>query len=64
MLFRQAKAVLLNKTDLMHHTNFNLKAFINDLRRINPSVPLFRVSCTRGDGIDEFILWLEKQVIH
>jgi hydrogenase nickel incorporation protein HypB len=64
MIFRQAKAVILNKTDLMSYTNFNYRNFVNDLRKINPYVPLFRVSCTRGDGIDEFYAWLEKQASH
>ncbi len=62
MLFRQARVVVLNKIDLMHHTNFSYESFLTDLRKINPGVPLFRVSCTNGTGLDEFTLWFEKQV--
>jgi len=62
MLFRQARAIILNKIDLLHHTNFNLKNFIEDLRKINPSSPLFRVSCTKETGIVEFMEWLGKQI--
>ncbi|MGQ9620533.1 MAG: hydrogenase nickel incorporation protein HypB [Bacteroidales bacterium] len=62
MLFRQARAVILNKTDLISYTDFNFESFKKDLRKINPSVPLFRVSCTRGTGIDDFYSWLETQV--
>jgi hydrogenase nickel incorporation protein HypB len=62
MLFREAKAVLLNKTDLIPYTNFNLKSFISDLRRINPQAPLFQLSCTKGDGLDEWLGWIKGQL--
>jgi hydrogenase nickel incorporation protein HypB len=40
MLFREAKAVLLNKIDLIPYTNFNLDNFRTDLRHINAGVPI------------------------
>jgi hydrogenase nickel incorporation protein HypB len=58
MLFREAKAVLLNKTDLIPYTNFNLKNFKEDLNHINPQIPLFEVSCTKGNGLKEWFDWL------
>jgi hydrogenase nickel incorporation protein HypB len=62
MLFRDSKAVILNKTDLMPYTNFNFKSFRDDLTKINPSVPLFEMSCTKGDGLDAWFSWLTKQI--
>ncbi len=62
MLFRDAKAVILNKMDIMPYTNFNYDAFCNDLRQVNPDVPLFETSCTNGDGLDQWYEWLEKEV--
>lgn len=61
MLFREAKAVLLNKIDLIPYTNFNLENFKADLNRINAQVPLFGLSCTRGDGLKEWFKWIENQ---
>jgi hydrogenase nickel incorporation protein HypB len=58
MLFREARAVLLNKTDLLPYTNFNISDFVDDLERINPQIPLFQISCTRGDGLDEWYRWI------
>jgi hydrogenase nickel incorporation protein HypB len=58
MLFREARAVVLNKTDLLPYTNFNIRGFVEDLERINPQVPLFQLSCTRGDGLDEWYRWI------
>jgi hydrogenase nickel incorporation protein HypB len=62
MLFREAKAIILNKTDLIPYTNFNLQNFIKDLKNINGSVPLLEVSCTKGDGLDDWYKWIEGQI--
>ncbi|HUW92630.1 MAG TPA: hydrogenase nickel incorporation protein HypB [Bacteroidales bacterium] len=63
MLFREAKAVLLNKIDLIPYTNFNYAGFRADLANINPHVPLFELSCTRGDGMNEWFEWISGQVL-
>src|SRR6056297_644312 len=64
MLFRDARAVILNKIDLLEHTNFNYDAFIKDLRGVNPTVPLFETSCTRGEGLQDWYSWLEQEGGH
>src|SRR6056297_2154269 len=64
MLFRDARAVILNKIDLLEHTNFNYDAFIKDLRQVNPTVPLFETSCTRGEGLQDWYSWLEQEGGH
>jgi hydrogenase nickel incorporation protein HypB len=61
-LFSEAGAVVLNKTDLLPYTNFNVEAFIKDLSAINPRVPLFRISAIKGDGLPDWFEWLEYQI--
>jgi hydrogenase nickel incorporation protein HypB len=62
MLFREAKAVLLNKTDLIPYTDFNAGFFRSDLRRINAQIPLFELSCTKGVGLSEWYKWIEEEI--
>ena len=62
MLFRGAEAVLLNKIDLIPYTNFNSESFRSDLRKINAQIPLFEVSCTRGDGLQEWYNWITERI--
>lgn len=62
LVFREAGAVLLNKTDLMPYTNFSYESFRSDLKNINAGVPLFKISCTAGDGLEEWYRWIEDQV--
>ncbi len=62
MLFREAEAVLLNKVDLIPYTNFNFDIFCTDLNNINSAIPLFSISCTRGDGLDTWFDWLSGRM--
>ena len=63
MLFREAVAVLLNKIDLIPYTNFSLDSFRADLNKINAQIPLFEISCTRGDGLREWYEWIADQIL-
>jgi hydrogenase nickel incorporation protein HypB len=63
MLFREAKAVLLNKTDLIPYTNFSIDFFRMDLQNINAQIPLFEISCTKGDGLNEWYQWILEQIM-
>jgi len=62
MLFREAKGVVLNKMDLISYTNFSLESFRKDLQMINPALPLLEISCTRGDGMNEWFEWISRQI--
>lgn len=60
LLFREAKAVLLNKTDLIPYTNFDPERFKTDLRNVNGNIPLFEISCTKDTGLEKWYEWLDK----
>lgn len=62
MLFREAGAVVLNKTDLMTHTDFNYRSFLADLEHVNPGIPLFELSCRKGHGVNKFLEWIKLSV--
>ena len=62
MLFREAKAVLLNKTDLIPYTNFDSSSFRSDLKKINDQIPIFEISCTKGDGLKGWYEWISEKI--
>jgi len=62
LIFRQAKAVLLNKMDLLPYTDFNLDRFREDLDQINPSATVFMVSGRTGEGIEKWTRWVFGEV--
>ena len=55
-LFTRAHAVIVNKTDLLPYVKFSLARVREDCRILNSSVRIFPLSCTTGEGFDD---WLE-----
>ncbi|WP_026197712.1 hydrogenase nickel incorporation protein HypB [Sciscionella marina] len=60
-MFRGADLVVLNKVDLVTYVDFDEDRFHADLRTINPSAPVQRVSATRGTGMRDWFAWLTEQ---
>jgi hydrogenase nickel incorporation protein HypB len=57
-MFRAAEVVVLNKTDLLPHVEFDTMAWRDNLHRVNPRLRVFSVSARRGDGIDAWCSFL------
>lgn len=62
LIFRQAKAILVNKLDLLPYTDFSLDRFREDIAGINPAANIFLVSGRTGQGIEEWCEWLAEEV--
>lgn len=62
LLFHEISALVLNKIDLLPHTDFNYGQFVADFRKLNATAPLFQVSCRAGQGIAQWAHWLEHVV--
>jgi hydrogenase nickel incorporation protein HypB len=58
LMFHLADAVLINKVDLLPYVKFDVDAFSQAIKGINRRVKLFSVSCTTGQGIDDWVEWL------
>ncbi|MGI6548503.1 MAG: hydrogenase nickel incorporation protein HypB [Syntrophomonadales bacterium] len=62
LIFREARAILLNKIDLLPFTDFSVECFRRDLAQINPRAPVFLVSGRTGEGVEDWIEWLLEEV--
>ncbi|KDA41673.1 hydrogenase accessory protein HypB [Frankia sp. B2] len=58
VMFRSADLVLVNKTDLLPHLDFDLDAFRKNLADVNPDVAVLEVSARTGQGVDAWCAWL------
>jgi hydrogenase nickel incorporation protein HypB len=58
VMFRSVDVVLVNKTDLLPHLDFDLDLFRSNLRAVNPSVPTIEVSARTGAGVARWCDWL------
>jgi hydrogenase nickel incorporation protein HypB len=57
-MFRAASLMLLNKTDLLPHLDFDVDAAIGFARRVNPHIRVICVSAKGGEGLDEWLDFL------
>lgn len=62
VMFSKAHLVVLNKIDLLPHVDFDLQAFTTAVTGLNERVQIFEVSCKTGQGIDQWISWLENHL--
>jgi hydrogenase nickel incorporation protein HypB len=60
-IFARSDVVVLNKTDLAELVDFDRDFFYRSLRGLNPTAPVFEVSCRTGAGIIEWAGWLSEQ---
>lgn len=60
-VFEKADIVLLNKCDLIEHVDFDTGYFLDGIRKLNPDVPVFKVSCKTGEGFDEVAEWITRK---
>lgn len=61
LLFREASTVILSKTDLAVHTNFNKDIFYSDLARLNGNIPVFEIASLKRQGLTGFYQWLRDR---
>ena len=60
-MFRSAGLVLVSKTDLLRHLDFDLDRCTADLAKISPGAAVLPVSARTGDGIGRWYDWLRRR---
>jgi hydrogenase nickel incorporation protein HypB len=63
LLYREAKAVVLTKTDLLPHLKFDLGACRDHIRQVNAGLPVFAVSAESGAGMRDWMTWVADQAL-
>ncbi len=62
LMFRESSVLVLNKTDLLPHTDFDMDKATSDSLSINPAMKIFKVSCRTGEGLDGWFGWIESSM--
>ncbi len=57
-IFSASDLVLINKTDLLPHVDFDMDVAAANARRIRPGIKVLPVSARTGDGLDNWLAWL------
>ena len=62
LMFHKVDVVLINKIDLLPHLKFDIQAYSQAIKGINEKAEIFQISCTTGQGIDQWLSWLQNQM--
>ena len=60
-MFRAARLLLLNKCDLLPHLSFDIELAESYARRVNPDIEIIRLSAASGEGMQEWLDWVERK---
>ncbi len=63
LMFSKCHALLVNKIDLLPFTDFNRARIQERVRKLNPGIHIFEVSCKTGEGIGPWAAWLKQTVM-
>ena len=58
-MFAASALMVVTKTDLLPHLDFDIDRLIDNARRINPTIGVLKLSAKSGEGMDRWIHWLE-----
>ena len=61
-IYRGLDVLILNKMDLLPYIKFRPDYFKQGVEMLNPGLTTFPVSCTTGEGIQEWLDWIENRV--
>ena len=62
-IFAAAELVILSKTDLMPHVDFNASTAVANINQVNPRATVLQLSARSGEGLDSWYQWIAEAVI-
>lgn len=62
LMFTVCDVLLINKTDYLQLSDFDVQAVRKRVLRLNPRIKIFEISSKTGQGIGEWTQWLKKEV--
>ncbi len=57
---RVSSAMVITKMDLLPYIDCNIEQMEQDARAIRPDIKIFKTSTKTGEGLDEFLAWIEE----
>ena len=60
-IFFKSELLVITKTDLLPYVPFDIAKAEENARKVHPNMDIVRISCTAGDGLKEWLQWLERK---
>lgn len=61
-MFHAADLMILNKTDLLPHLDFDSEQCIQYAKQVNPRIKVLPLSAKTGEGMDNWLRWLKAEL--
>jgi hydrogenase nickel incorporation protein HypB len=60
-IFAKSELMVLNKVDLLPYVPFSVQQARENALRVHPGIEIIEVSCTTGQGLDNWMAWLQSR---
>lgn len=61
-MFQKSEILIVNKMDLIEHTNFSMDELYEDMKSLNENIKIFEISCRTGEGIDKLSAFFKEKI--
>jgi hydrogenase nickel incorporation protein HypB len=61
-MYQGVDVLIINKIDLLPYIPFKMEYFRKGVEILNPNLTTFSISCQTGEGIENWVRWLEGQL--
>ena len=60
-MFAKAELLVLTKIDLLPYVPFNMEQARANARLVHPGMDIVELSCSTGEGFDNWLTWLQRR---
>jgi len=61
-IFFKSELMVLSKMDLLPYVPFDAEVAKQNARTVHPGIEIVEVSCQTGDGLQQWLTWIEKKM--
>jgi hydrogenase nickel incorporation protein HypB len=62
LMFSVCDVLVINKTDYLGSSDFNMETLVERVARLNPAMRIFKTSCKTGEGFEEWCSWFKGEI--
>jgi hydrogenase nickel incorporation protein HypB len=62
LMFSKAGVLIVNKIDYLSLSDFDMGRLEKRVRKLNPDIEIFPLSCKTGDGLNAWTDWLKAEM--
>jgi hydrogenase nickel incorporation protein HypB len=62
LMFSVCDVLVINKTDYLGSSDFNVETLVERVTRLNPAMRIFKTSCKTGEGLEEWCSWFKGEI--